>query len=63
MNVKTEERKRKKDKKRKHSIQEKKIKDKNTVVKAEDKKFGKVQLGVLLFLVVAALGFIIFKVK
>lgn len=63
MGNKTDERKRKKEKKRKHSIQEKKLKDKSTVVKAEDKKFGKVQLGVLLLLVVLALGFIILKVK
>lgn len=63
MNNKTDERKRKKDKKRKHDIQEKKLKAKDTQVNVEEKKFGKVQLGVMLFLVVAALGFIILKVK
>jgi hypothetical protein len=63
MNNKSEERKRKKDKKRKHDIQEKKLKAKDTQINVEEKKFGKVQLGVMLFLVVAALGFIILKVK
>ena len=63
MGNKTDERKRKKERKRKQHIQEKRNKGRDTQVMLEKKKFGKVQMGVMIAFVILALGFIITKVK